>query len=216
METKRQRLVSYAPLAASISAGSLLVYFLAAEQFGGAIIAAAPGLYVPLVITSLAAFALWAAGLVVVVVNLERLDHRATSMRWMQVARGAVLTALVVQVPLDIGLIVRAGVPIQAPAYLLIYVGVGVGLLIHNLVARRVGLFGGVVPWLGIATGVAYILAGIGFGTFPIPGVGMVFYSIGFNVLLLGQALYLVWAIWIGVKLSRDKVVATMAATATH
>lgn len=58
------------------------------------------------------------------------------------------------------------------------------------------GLIQGVLPWLGIATGVAYVVAGIGFATF---------FMVGWNALLVGQVLYIVWAIWLGVKLSRSK-----------
>jgi hypothetical protein len=196
-----QRLAGYGSPAAYVSAASLLVFFFVG-QLGHAIVKAAPGLFVPVEIVFVLALWLWIAGFAVVVVDLERHAHLAHSARWLQVARGATLVALVMPAPLVIGLIVNAGVLVQAPVYLLIYGGIGISLLIHNLGARRTGILHGFPPWLGTVDGVAYILAGIGFGGILIPGIGMTLYLIGFNVLQLGQALYITWAIWIGVKLS--------------
>jgi hypothetical protein len=202
-----KRLAGYGPIAAYVSAGSLLVFFLIG-QFGTAIVQAAPGLFVLVEIVFILALWLWIAGLAVVALDIEQLEHAAISTRWTQVARGAMLVALVVPVPLVIGLIANAGVPVQAPSYLLIYGGVGISLLIHNLGACRAGLMHGVLPWLGTGTGAAYVLAGIGFGATFIPGAGMTLYLIGFNALLLGEILYMVWAVWLGVKLSRSTAAA--------
>ena len=80
----------------------------------------------------------------------------------MPVARGTTLVALLVLVPLSVGVFVNAGVPVQAPSFLVIYVGIGISLVVHNLDARRAGLLQGVLPWLGSVTGVAVIFAGIG------------------------------------------------------
>lgn len=96
----------------------------------------------------------------------------------------------------------------------MIFGGVGLTLLIHNLDGRRAGLLHGVLPWLGTVTGVAYIVAGIGFGSFLLTPI---FYMTGFNVLVLGEALYIFWAIWMGIKLNTSKAAAlTMAVSATH
>lgn len=201
MTMQLQRLAGYGPLAAYVSAGFLLAFVLVG-QFGTAIIQAAPGMVVPVEIVFVLALWVWIAGLAVVVSDLEWRGQPTTSARRLQVARVATLVALVMPVPFVVGLIVNAGVPVQAPSYLLIYGGVGISLLIHNLGARRAGLLHGLLPWLGIVTGVAYILAGIGFGAILIPGIGMTLYLIGFNVLELGEVVYIVWAIWLGVKLS--------------
>lgn len=69
------------------------------------------------------------------------------------------------------------------------------------------------LSWLGTATGVAYILAGIGFGTLLLP-IGTTLFLIGFNVPELGQTLYIARAIWMGVKLSRSKAAAPAAQVA--
>src|SRR5215472_9174016 len=150
-----QRLAGYGSTAAYVSAGSLLVFVLIG-QLGSAILKAAPGVFIPMEVVFVLALWLWIAGLAIVVSHLEKLEHPATATRWLRVARGATLVALVMPVPIIISLIANAGVPVQAPSYLLIYCGVGIGLLSHNLGARRAGLLHGVLPWLGIVTGVAY------------------------------------------------------------
>jgi hypothetical protein len=205
-----QRLAGYGPIAAYVSVGSLFVFFFF-QQFGGAIASAAPGLYVPTAIAFVLALWVFIAGLAVVGIDLERLAPPATNMRGSQVARGATLVALVMPVPLLIGGLVNISrlLPIS---YLLIFASVGISLLVHNLDARRAGLLQGVLPWLGTVTGVAYVLGGIGFGTLLAPGLGTTFFVIGFNVVRLGQVLYIVWAIWLGVHLSRSKAPAPVPA----
>ena len=51
-------------------------------------------------------------------------------------------------------------------------------------------------------------LAGIGYPLFVPNGTRALFFLIAINFLLLGQVLYMVWAIWLGVKLARSKVAA--------
>ncbi|HEV2461180.1 MAG TPA: hypothetical protein VGS80_22750 [Ktedonobacterales bacterium] len=204
-----QRLAGFGPRAAFVSVGSLLV-FIFVQQFGGAIASAAPGLYAPTAIVFVLALWVFIAGLAVLGIDLERLAPPAPNTRASQVARGATLVALVMPVPLLIGGLVYVNrlLPIS---YLLIFIGVGISLLLHNVAARRAGLLHGMLPWLGSATGVAYILAGIGFGTLLAPGLGTTFYLIGFNVVRLGQVLYIAWALWLGVKLSRSQAAAPAA-----
>jgi len=44
-----------------------------------------------------------------------------------------------------------------------------------------------------------------------------IFHMTGFNVIVLGLALYIVWAIWMGIKLNTSKAAApTMAVPAAH
>lgn len=210
---KLHRLAGYGPIAAYFSAGSLLVFFFL-QQFGAALAQVAPGIYVPMAVVFFLALWLWVGSLAVVVLDLEWTEHPATSTSWFQIARWATLVAVLAPVVLGISLVTNIGVPLQPPAYLLIFGGVGITLLIHNLDGRRAGLLHGVLPWLGTITGAAYVVAGIGFGSFLLTPI---FYMTGFNVLMLGQALYIVWAIWMGVKLNTSKAAApTMAMSATH
>jgi hypothetical protein len=155
---------------------------------------------------------LWAAALAVVIFDLEWIEHPKIRTRWLNVARGATLVALVMPLVADISVIIKAGITVQPPIYFLLYGAVGITLLIHNIEGRRARLLHGVLPWLGTGIGAAYIVAGIGFGLFLVPGIGMTAYMVGFNVLLLGQVLYIVWAIWMGVRLSRSKPAMVAAA----
>lgn len=206
MTMKLQRLASYGPTAAYVSAGSLLVFFFL-QQFGGAIVTATPGLYVPSVIVFDLALGLWIAGLAVVGFDLEQLAHPAASTRGFQVARWLTVVAVVMLALLGIGQVINSLVLIPI-SYLLIFACVGISLVIYNLGGRRTELLHGVLPWLGIAVSMSYIIAGIGFGTLLSP-FGMSFFAIGFKVLMLGQTLYIAWAIWLGVKLSRSKAAST-------
>ena len=87
--------------------------------------------------------------------------------------------------------------------YALTFVPVGLSLLVHNVDGRRAGLLHGVLPWVGIVTGLAFAVAGLGFASLLVP-MGTTLFTVGWNALLLGQVLYIVWAIWMGVKLSRS------------
>ena len=199
---KLQRLAGYGPTAAYVSAGSLFLFFFILI-FGYPIAQAASWIAIPMTIVWFFALWLWLGALAVVVFDLEWLEHPATSTRWFQVAHWATLVALVVPVLLGIGLIANSGT-IVSISFLLIGLTVGISLLIHNLDARRAGLLGGAMPWLGVATGVAYILAGFGIATSLPP--------LGFTALILAQTFYIAWAVWMGAKPSGSKATTTAAA----
>jgi hypothetical protein len=211
---KLKRLAGYGPLAAFVTAGSLLVYA-SIDRFGSAVAQAAPGLLVPMEDVYFLAVSLWTIALAVVVFDLEWIQHPTTSTRWLQLARVATLVALVMPLVIDIAIMVKAGVAVQAPSYLLLYSGVGLSLVVHNLEGRRAGIVAGVLPLVGAAAGAAYAIAGVGFGMILIPGIGMTAWMVGFNVLTLGQVLYVVWAVGMGVHLSRSKVTAPAMAAAS-
>lgn len=197
---KLQRLSGYGPTAAFVSAASLFVFFVILI-LGTPIAENAHGIVVPMTIVYFLAFWVWLGGLAVVVFDLEWLEHPATSTTWFQVAHWATLVALVVPVVLGISLIGGAGVLVQA-SFFATFVLVGVSLLIHNIDARRAGLLKGSLPWLGIVTGAAYVVAG--FGIWTIPGIG-------FTGLILGQTFYIAWAAWMGARLSGTRTAAAQA-----
>lgn len=201
---KLESLAGYGPTAAYVSAGSLFL-FLFILIFGYPIAQAAPWIATPMTIVWFFALWLWLGALAVVVFDLEWLEHPATSTRWFQVAHWATLVALVVPVLLGIGLIANSGAVVSI-SFLLIGLTVGISLLIHNLDARRAGLLHGAMPWLGVATGVAYILAGIGIATSLPP--------LGFTALILGQTFYIAWAVWMGAKMGGPKTTTTAAEAA--
>lgn len=203
---KLQRLAGFGPIAAFVTAGCLLVYA-TIDQFAGQIVSAVPGGIQTLEDAYLIALPLWALALAVLVFGLDRMGS--------SISRGATLVAFVVTLVIDVGLVLKAGALLQAPAYFLIYCGVGIALLALNVGGRRTGLVHGVMRWLGAASGTAYIIAGIGFGLFLVPGIGGVAYMVGFNVKTLGMVVYVIWAIWMGVHLSRSNAQARAVAAAS-
>lgn len=206
---KVRRLAGYGPIAAYVSAGSLLVYFIL-QQTGTLIVSAAPFLFVPLAIAFVIALFVWVAGLAVAMFDLESLAHPATSTASIRIARFTTLVALVM--PLPIGLApFTFGVNLQAPSFLLLFVGVAITLVVHNLEGRRAGLMHSVLPWLGIATGAVYVVAGLAYMGILIPTIGMTVFMVGLNVSELAEILYIVWAIWMGVQLTRSKTSASAA-----
>ena len=206
---KLRRLAGYGPIAAFVSAGSLLVFFFLQEA-GSAIVAAAPSIFVPLAITFVFAQWLWVAGLAVVVFDLEWLEHPSTSTGWIRVAQVATLIALVMPIPIGIAPF-TVGVNLQAPSFLLLFFGVATTLLVHNIEARRVGLLRGPLPWLGIATGVLYVICGLAFVGILLPSVGMTVFMVGLNVNFVTEIVYIVWAVWMGVHLTRSRTVPSAA-----
>lgn len=209
---KLQRLAGYGPIAAFVSAGSLLVYFILTEV-GTGIAASAPSLLVPLVIALTLAQFLWVAGLAVVVFDLARLEHPKIGAAGIRIANAATLIALVMPIPIAIAPF-TVGVDLQAPAFLLLYLGVATSLLVDNLEARRAMLLRGALRWLGVGTGVLYAIAGLGFIGILLPTIGMTVFMVGFNVVLFAEVLYMVWAVWMGVHLIRSKAAATAPAMA--
>ena len=202
---KLQRLAGYGPTAAFASAGSVLV-FLVEQEAGSAIVGAAPPLFVALAIAFVLALFAWVASLAIVTFDLGWLEHPATSTVAIRIAQVAALVALVMTVLVGIAPF-TAGVNLQAPSFLLLFVGVAINLLIHNFEGRRAGLLHGVLPWLGIVDGIVFVIAGLGYGGFLIPSIGMTVFIVGFNFAILGFVLYIVWAVWMGVKLTRSKSV---------
>lgn len=207
---KLRRLAGYGPIAAFVSAGSLLV-FLFLQEAGSAIVAAAPSMFVPLAVTFVFAQWLWVAGLAVVVFDLEWLEHPSTSTAWFRVAQVAILVALVMPIPIGIAPF-TVGVNLQAPAFLLLFLGVATTLLVHNFEGRRVGLLRGPLPWLGIATGVLYAISGLAFIGILLPSIGMTVFMFGLNINMLTEIAYIVWAVWMGVHLTRSRTATSAVA----
>jgi hypothetical protein len=161
---------------------------------------------------------LWVAALSVVALDLEWIEHPKTGTRWFQVARGLTLIAMAMPAVLLLAVLLNLPLIFLAVPNALTWGGVGISILVHNWDARRAGILHGVLPWLGIVSGVAMTLGGIGYYALFVP-IGMTahfspdrnqdfFFLIAINSLLLGQVVYMVWAAWLGVKLARSKVAA--------
>ncbi|HEX2646074.1 MAG TPA: hypothetical protein VHO95_02505 [Candidatus Dormibacteraeota bacterium] len=202
---KLQRLAGYGPAAAYVSALALAAFFLILIT-GNAIAQAVPVLIAPMTVVYLLALWLWLAAFAVVVFDLEWLEHPATSTRWFQVAHWATLVAAMAPVFLVLGLLIHSTF-LSALAVLVIGVCVGVSMLVHNIDARRAGLLQGWLPWVGILSGVGFVLAGI--------GIPLSLPPLGFTGLIVGQVLYIAWGIWMGVTLTHAKRAAAAPASTT-
>jgi hypothetical protein len=205
---KLQRLAGIGPIAAHVSAGALFVLFVI-EEFNNEILTVIGSVaYVTQAIVIFLLLWLWVAAFSVVTFDLEWIEHPKTSTRRLQVVRGVTFIAMVMPAVLLLAVLLNLPLIFQVVPNALLWGGVGISILVHNWEARRAGILHGVLPWLGIVSGVAMTLAGIGYPLFVPIGTRALFFLITINVLLLGQVLYMVWAIWLGVKLARSKVVA--------
>jgi hypothetical protein len=222
---KLQKLAGYGPTAAFVSAGSLFVLFFL-MVFGNPIFTAVPALTIPIYLVWLLALWLWLGALAVLVLDLEWLEHPATTTRWFQVAHWATLAAVFLPVLFGIELVSDKGW-LGTIVVSLLVLCVGLTLLIHNINARRAGLLKGALPWIGIVAGVAYLLVaifenGLTFGIYLVwfltsermlqetvfgadPPAHGIFAGISIVALWLGQVFYIAWAIWMGVNLGSSK-----------
>ncbi len=136
---------------------------------------------------------LWLAAFAVLVLDLEWLEHPATSTRWFQLAHWATLAAVFLPVLFGIAIVTNNGT-LGTIVVSLLALCVGLSLLIHNIDALRAGLLRGTLPWIGIVDGVAFLLVAIG-----------IYAGIGILALWIGLVFYIAWAIWMGVRLRRTK-----------
>jgi len=153
-------------------------------------------------------FVLWAlivlAGLVVAI-DLEWIEHPLTNTPMAYVALGGMVVATLALIVILADGFANFGVVPGAlfrVAAFLVSAGFGVYLVVVNLVGKRAGLLGRVLPWLGVVSGALFLVAALlivvglpeaaGFGFLP----GAALY--GF---LPGAALYAGWSLWLGFRL---------------
>jgi hypothetical protein len=189
---KLKNLAGYGSTAAFVSAGSIFV-FVFLLIFGFPIFNAVPALTLPVFLVWFVALWLWVAALAVLVLDLEWLEHPATSTTWFQVAHWATLVSVFMPVLFGIAVITNAAT-LGTIVVSVLALCIGLSLLVHNIDARRAGLLKGSLPWIGVVAGVAYLLFAL-----------MVYAGLGFVALILGQVFYIAWAIWIGIKLRASR-----------
>lgn len=183
-----KKLAGHGSTAAFVSAGSLFV-FLFLLLFGYPIFNAVPALVASVFVVWFWALWLWVGAFAVLVLDLEWLEHPATSTTWFRVAHWASLVAVFLPVVFGIAVLTDSGAlgTVVSSALALC---VGLSLLVHNIDARRAGLLRGALPWIGIVAGVAYLLLAL-----------TVYAGFGFIALMLGQVFYIAWATWMGIRL---------------
>ena len=203
---KLQRLAGYGPVAAFVSAGGIFVYAL--FQF---VMIPANLVNVTLPLLLLSMFA-WAAGLAVTVIDLEWMEHPATSTRWIQAALAASIAAIVGPLVMALGVYTNFGYPytLEVGASLIL-LGIGFSVLVHSLEARRAHLLHRPLAWFGIFTGVCFVYLGALQFIYMFTPVLLMGFVYAFQPSLL---IYLIWSIWMGVHLVRSKAPASAKAAA--
>jgi hypothetical protein len=131
---------------------------------------------------------LWAlmvlAGLVVAL-DLEWIEHPRTNTPMTYVGLAGMAVASLGLLVFFFGAVLNFGNgDVFAIAYLCFVAGMGVYLVVMNLVGLRANLLGRVLPWIGVVSGALFVIAAaIALAIFP------------------AWALYLGWSLWLGFRL---------------
>jgi hypothetical protein len=215
-----QWIAGHGSSAALVSAGAVAVDF-AIEQVDSS--GYAPAFAIATPVGYFLALWLWLGALNVMLFDLERRERPASGARVLLVLRVLALLAIVISVLVLIAILTPRDLSV-AWLYGLMFLAVGAVLLVYNIEARRARLLHGALPWLGMVTGVAHLVVGLGYAAWYItPDVGipvLIGLHLGIiqvgttpvvidvNARYLAQLLYIVWAIWLGVTLRRTRAVA--------
>jgi hypothetical protein len=190
---KLRSLAGMGPRAAIVSgvamAVAVLVWTFGSAYFG------AGGLGLVAALVFVLAATLWLGGMAVAGLDIGWIAHpdthngRLLASLWLAIA-GTFLPPL-----LAIALV--AGAAAWAIQLLLCLVGLVAGgfTILHNLEAHRVRILTGLLPWLGIVSGVFFLVFWLGvlIGLPLLTGFGF----------FIGGILYAAWAIWLGLQLGR-------------
>lgn len=168
---------------------SLLTWTFLSSRFGTGAIGLAAGVLFVLLST------VWLAAMAVTGLDLDWIAHpdthngRLLASLWLALG-GTLLPSLIAVSVLLSG-------PGWVQQLLLCLVGLVAGgfTILHNLEAHRVGILRGVLPWLGILSGIFFLVFWFGM----LIGLPLL---VGFGY-LVGGILYSCWAIWLGVRLAR-------------
>jgi len=141
---------------------------------------------------------------VVVAIDLEWIEHPRTNTPLTYVALvGAVASTAGFFLYLLESIVNFSGEWIFIASNLLLVGGMGVYLVVINLVGLRAGFLGRVLPWLGIVSGALFLLAGLLILTLArveLESQGVILG--GFELAgVAGLALYLTWSLWLGFRL---------------
>lgn len=130
----------------------------------------------------------------IVAIDLEWIEHPLTHTGLTYAALASMIVATLAFIAILIEGVANATAGFFVGiSFFLFFGGFGVYLILINWVAQRAHLLGRVVPPLGIVTGVSFLLPAFG-----------IFFSVGgvfFLLLIPGVPLFLVWSVWLGLKL---------------
>lgn len=139
---------------------------------------------------------IWALFLIsafLVALDLEWIEHPVTHtpMTYVGLGGAAVATAAFFAILIE-GFVNVGGFTVGATLFVL-FAGLGVYLVVMNVVGRRAGLLGRGLPWLGITCGGCFLLAAVS----SLVGTG----GLAAVVVLPAVPLYLAWSVWLGFHL---------------
>jgi hypothetical protein len=182
---------------AAITSGVAMIVLLLDWIFGSAAFGSS-GLGFVAVVLFLLSGTVWLGGMAVAGLDIDWMAHpdthngRLLASLWLAIA-GTFLPPL-------LAVSVAASAPSWVTQLLLCLVGLVAGgfTILHNLEAHRVKILTGVLPWLGILSGVFFLVLWLGV-LISLPP--LIFF--GF---FIGGILYAAWSIWLGVRLGRKPV----------
>jgi hypothetical protein len=156
----------------------------------------APAWFGPVIAIWLLLWGLMILAGLVVALDLEWIEHPRTNTRMTYVGLAAMSVAtLALLFLLLYGVLGLSSDVVFAIDVFLIFAGLGVYLVVMNLVGLRAALLGRVLPWVGIVSGALFLIAAL-----------MVVVGIGGGAglaLFPAWALYLGWSLWLGFRLRR-------------
>ncbi|HVD00756.1 MAG TPA: hypothetical protein VNG93_06370 [Candidatus Dormibacteraeota bacterium] len=197
---KLQRLAGMGPRAAIVS-GVTMIVLLLDWIFGSAAFGSGRLGFLAAVLFLLAGTA-WLGAMAVAGLDIDWMAHpdthngRLLASLWLAIA-GSFLPPL-------LAVSVLVGAPAWVTQLILCLIGLVAGgfTILHNLEAHRVGILSGLLPWVGILSGVFFLVLWL--------GVLLSLPPLTFFGLFVGGILYAAWAIWLGIKLGRKAPVAAV------
>lgn len=217
-----QRLAGHGSSAAFVSAGAAAVVLLTWNLERNLTSYAPIETAIAVTVGYFLALFLWVGAFNVILFDLEYREGPAANIRWLRIAGFTARLAIVASLLVPIVVLTQA-YGLYTALYALMFLAVGAVLFAQDIEARRARLLRGLLPWLGMTTGVVFIVVGLTWlAVYFTPEVayqvmlGMPFVTqVGTTPVLievdpqnLAELLYIVWAVWLGVKLSRATAVA--------
>jgi hypothetical protein len=153
-----------------------------------------PAWFGPVVAVWLLLWALMILAGLVVALDLEWIEHPRASTPMTYVGLAAMIVATLALFIFLLGGVVNFddGIALVIDVFF-IFAGLGVYMVVMNLVGLRANLLGQVLPWIGIISGALFLIAAlmvvVGIGG----GAGLAFFP--------AWALYLAWSLWLGFRL---------------
>ena len=193
-------IAKWGPPAAFVSAGSLSA-FVVIGMAGDQIALAFPALTIPrLVLVLFVALWVWVLALGVVTRSMAAELAPWRWHLWFVVGRWAMLVAVALPFVIAYATVTNSDPP-GTIAIVFFATSLGVVLLIHNIAATGQGVFGTVVPMIGIVAALSFLsVAGlIMLTTGDIRGLS------DSVALIVAMVFYVGWAIWIGLRLLRAR-----------